>query len=483
MHVRKFLSFFMTFLLTFTLMGVNVYGAKPGSEDGTKEILTISSIDVIQIELESNETSKSVSKEISSTYSKDLVWRATTDIGIVTIEGASSADVGNTVELILEVSQVGTGNIIVTATDATKKNIKTSISIPVEVTMRNVIVNAAPVAVADYATVEMGSQVAIAILENDYDVDDDEVSVSSIDGATGTTLDNGILYFSPSEPYYGSGDILKLEYQITDGKLLSEFATITIEITGPMVEPTEPIYVALGDSIPYGRYYASLIDYLFNGGTDTNSYVEQLKSYMNIKDDHFYDMSVSGYNTYEVLDQLDITFNANTVAQADIITLCVGANDIMDAVPRTFWGLDKYNINYDLASQGRDEFERDWVELILKIEGLNPDVELVVMTIYNPYHIEEVIYPLVDDYFTSDVEGDCGINYIMANMGTVYSTYENIEDLNGFDYKVADVYAAFKESDDYDIYTGFYNKFCDPHPNQLGHNLIFQVHKAVLEIQ
>lgn len=45
---------------------------------------------------------------------------------------------------------------------------------------------------------------------------------------------------------------------------------------------------------------------------------------------------------------------------ADVITLCVGANDIMDAAGRGFSGLQKYDIDWAVADAGRNNFERDW---------------------------------------------------------------------------------------------------------------------------
>lgn len=70
----------------------------------------------------------------------------------------------------------------------------------------------------------------------------------------------------------------------------------------------------------------------------------------------------------------------------------------------------------------------------------------------------------------------------LDNTGTYWP-----EDLipDSFDYRVADVYQAFNSYgdgyDDKDALTGFYSSFCDPHPRQLGQNLIFSVHWALLQ--
>lgn len=143
---------------------------------------------------------------------------------------------------------------------------------------------------------------------------------------------------------------------VTDGNGYSDTlrATFTVEGTVP-VDPLK--YVALGDSIPSGIYYTSIWNYLI-GGTDSYSYVEQLADYMDVDPENFVDASVSGYNTVDVYNQISRMTEA--IRDADIITLCVGANDIMDAAGRGSSGLLKYTINWGTADTGRDNFEFYW---------------------------------------------------------------------------------------------------------------------------
>lgn len=244
------------------------------------------------------------------------------------------------------------------------------------------------------------------------------------------------------------------------------------------------VYVALGDSIPYGFYNTSLLNYLV-GGTNSYSYIEQLRDKLSILPANYYDKSVSGNNTVDVLNQLnDPVADAGIralIAKADVITLCVGANDIMDAAPRTANGLDKYNINWALADQGRDNFEAYWIDIIDEIEKLNYDATLIVMTIYNPYRSNDSFYGRVNPYFEEDedtVDKEYGLNYIIRNTATLYdTTSQSIDTLN---YRVADVYNAFNASTDKDSLTSFYKSFCDPHPNQLGQDLLFKTHYEAL---
>ena len=273
---------------------------------------------------------------------------------------------------------------------------------------------------------------------------------------------------------------------VSDG-VKTGFIKATFTVLAPPQEPMK--YLALGDSIPYGRYYTSAWNYLL-GGTDTSSYVEQLATYLGIQSGNFTDASRSGFNAYEVYGQL--TSLESTIKAADIISLSVGGNDIMDAAARTASGLDKHDIDWALADAGRDSFQQYWPLIIDRIEEWNPDVTLIVMTIYNPYHTDDVYnginyYNKVDPYFSAASGADPGLNHLIKNLMTLdnngsYWSANLIDD--GFDYRVADVYNAFNTYgdgyNDKDAFTGFYRSFCDPHPNQTGQNFIFTQHKNLL---
>lgn len=226
----------------------------------------------------------------------------------------------------------------------------------------------------------------------------------------------------------------------------------------------ELVYLALGDSIPYGTFYSSLWDYL-SGGTDTNSYVEQFASFIGA--DVFLDESISGDNAIDVYSDV-MGHLSDEVQTADVITLSIGANDIMDAAARNSSGLDKYNIDWIIADQGLASFTTYWSQIINRIYELNPDVQLIVMTVYNPYRTSETIYNSVNAYFEGGV-------------APTHTIGDGLNDIIRADsrYKVADIYQAFNATDIRDSFTGFYNSFCDPHPNQVGQDFIFDNHATV----
>ena len=345
----------------------------------------------------------------------------------------------------------GSDSFIVTVTDGTD-----SVEAVVSVTVNPV--NDAPVAVDDFATTKVGETIEIDLLANDSDVDGDDLT-ASIDGKA---LEGGIYTYKADEE-----GTFKIQYTLSDGELI---ATAYVRIT---VESDALVYVALGDSIPEGTYYRSLWNYMF-GGTDAYSYIEQLRDTLGISSVNYFDESSSGFNAYEVYNQIANTSGstADHIRNADLITLAVGANDIMDAVSRSMSGLDKYDINWSVATEGLNSFEYYWPRIINQIESLNPNAKIIVMTVYNPYHEDEEIYDQVNSYFTNngiidfDNDGsmDLGLNDIINDTETT------------LDYRVADVYSGFNNHTNKDSLTGFYNSFCDPHPNQNGQNLIFDLH-------
>jgi lysophospholipase L1-like esterase len=330
-------------------------------------------------------------------------------------------------------------------------------------------VNDAPVAANDTATGNVGNTIRVFALANDTDIDTESalLSIRYYGSMSGITITKGTNYFDISAVAEG---IYTFQYTITDGLLESNLASVTITFTGGLV------YVALGDSIPDGYYNTSLWNYL-SGGTNSYSYIEQFRDALGILSTNYYDESVSGYNSIDVRNQLSNTSIQALIAKADVITLCVGGNDIMDAAPRTLSGLDKYNVDWAVADQGRDNFEANWVSIVDGIEELNPDVTLIVMTVYNTYRTTETIYETADSYFEDTAAGNYGLNYIIRNTESLYDAQLADE----FDYRVADVYHAFNDSANKDGLTGFYSSFCDPHPNQYGQNLIFAEHYKVYQ--
>lgn len=442
----------------------------------------------------------------------------------------------------------GNDSFTVTASDGMD-----STSITVKVTVNPV--NDAPVAVDDAGSGKVGQTLRINVLDNDYDVDSDPLSIASFTPVEGLEITQGDRYFDVKAENPG---VYTFTYSVSDGSENSNEAKVVVTFTKDSEDPEDPedpvytvevidgwadpaqakkgdkvtltandpsdgqkfknwtvnsgnvsledanasstsftmpagnvkvtanfetlsestTYVALGDSIPVGLYYTGLSDLPDFGGSgqDTYSYIEQFRDHL-ASPVNFYDRSVSGHNAIDVLNQLSDQAIADEIKKADVITLCVGANDIMDALGRSFNGIDKYDVNWDDANQGRDNFEANWYQIIDGIEELNSDVTLIVMTIYNPYRSSDSYYAQVDPYFEASDSDNYGLNYIIRNTETLYD--QALSD--DFDYRVADVYKAFNNHANKDQLTNFYSSFSDPHPNQEGQDVIFTEHYTIYQ--
>lgn len=327
------------------------------------------------------------------------------------------------------------------------------------------------------------------------------------------------------------------EISASDGGTVNkDQITVTFNVT-PVLPPTEPTvfnYVALGDSIPAGVSYE-------NSTTQKiiTSYTDQIATDLRNSYDivNYYDMAVSGLNIYKVGDTVpydslysQVFFDTkirDSISTANLITLCIGANDIMDAAPRNLTGgaVNFYDINWTVANQGLDNFYAYWDDIIREIYALAPDnVNLVVMNMYNPYRISDgqgnatehevygtgSLYSIVNKYFystedlnPSKLDGiDYGLNYIIENPQTVYADQLQENGLPlGFEkpYKVVNVYAEFEKDQTtksnwiafYDnsgyAYIDFFGilipvlvQVQDPHPTVSGQAVLFDLHKSVI---
>lgn len=109
--------------------------------------------------------------------------------------------------------------------------------------------------------------------------------------------------------------------------------------------------------------------------------------------------SYPGYTTNDVLNDIEANvtkpiydlngLSQNTVSiqqaiqQADIITLSVGANDVLKNVTRTETG----GFTFDPANvlKGIQEVATNYDKIFASIYAINPDVDIIVMGLYNPF--------------------------------------------------------------------------------------------------
>ena len=145
--------------------------------------------------------------------------------------------------------------------------------------------------------------------------------------------------------------------------------------------PVKPVlnYVALGDSLAAG---------FLNSGTIGNGYPVFIKQELEEKAGYAVQLineGVGGYTTTDVLNQLDEEKVKEAIGQAGLITLDIGANDI----------LRKVGTNPDVNDpetvakvvQTIPVIKANVQQILQKIKTLNPDAPIYLMGYYNalPY--------------------------------------------------------------------------------------------------
>ncbi len=344
-------------------------------------------------------------------------------------------------------------------------------------------VNQAPIAVDDSYSIEVGKTLVFKPLLNDSDPDGDVIALTSVSGVDNLSVNGSEVSFKPLDSQVGE---LKLSYSISDGALTST-ATITIHVTQIVVDD-KFVYVALGDSIPSGVSYEGSLS-----AKTIESYSDKLAIQFKSVNSQFeyFDYAVSGYNAIDVFNQVNNPAYQNAISQADVITLCVGANDIMDAAKRNWIGsINFYSIDWVKADAGRLAFQVNWTKIIQKIQTLNPDVDLMVSTIYNPYNKNDaksynkisgqnaslLIHDQVDLYLWNDTQSKLGMNTIIANY--------HVSNQLTLNYRVVDVHELFESNylNSKGSVTGFYGNWVqDPHPDPNGQKVIFNLHVAAYQ--
>lgn len=274
---------------------------------------------------------------------------------------------------------------------------------------------------------------------------------------------SGSFSWTPATPGTYSAAIVVSDGSATDTE------TFTITVNQASTEPTEVRYVSLGDSIATGTTDGF--------SSPTNPYVDQFESYLNDR----YEIPVyrsafetDGDRTNELLSKLKTnTTIRNAVTAADVITVSIGGNNLMQAC-KTWYGYNFFKPNISIANQGYVDFVNQFDDIMLEIHTLNEDAKVIVMTLYNPYNIaDDYMHTLVDNYYFK-ADG-LGMNNLIQGYADDYN------------YLVADAFSAFDaySNGQMGTVTLMYpaSLFRNPHPTQFGQNLLFGLHQSAYELQ
>ena len=259
----------------------------------------------------------------------------------------------------------------------------------------------------------------------------------------------------------------------------------------PAAAADAPSVLILGDSISAGDglkegefgYYDYVAD--CTGGTLTN-------------------LAKSGSTTSDVIAVIDDAANKDTIADADIICISAGGNDLMQPAKAYFETMAKEGeslidtakrivkegdrVSILLAVNGkikpsRKDAQANYVKIVEKLRAMNPDAEIIFETLYNPFEISPDVVKASgysdedygslkniinghEDYLNNVMRALSGVPLKNVLGDTIKVNEVEVEKVEGV--KVADVEAAFEGRGW--IYNNILEK--DIHPTPLGHVLI-----------
>ncbi|MEN1966822.1 SGNH/GDSL hydrolase family protein [Lentibacillus sp. N15] len=153
---------------------------------------------------------------------------------------------------------------------------------------------------------------------------------------------------------------------------IKAFLEDTLESTINYFTNNQIHVVAIGDSLTQG----------VGDTTDEGGYVGILDNTINQKKHlaEFDNYGKRGNRSDQLLKRLDIPEISASIKDADIITITIGANDIMKVLKDNITDL-----SYDDFREERTNYEKRLNRIFAKIDELNPDTKVYLIGFYNPY--------------------------------------------------------------------------------------------------
>jgi len=144
--------------------------------------------------------------------------------------------------------------------------------------------------------------------------------------------------------------------------------------------------VGLGDSLTAGV-----------GDPDEKGYagltVQSLKKSDSTSDVHFVDYGIKGDTTADLLTVLNKNNVQESIRNADIVFMTIGGNDLVGVLKENF-----LDLNIDDFNAPRLTFQKNFNDIIQKIQELNPKATVYYLGLYNPF---EDLFPDLDPQFES----------------------------------------------------------------------------------
>src|SRR5699024_12343962 len=130
--------------------------------------------------------------------------------------------------------------------------------------------------------------------------------------------------------------------------------------------------VAVGDSLTQGvgdtndeGGYVGILDHTIN----QNKHLADFDNY-----------GKRGNRTDQLLKRLNTQEISESIKDADMVTITIGANDIMQILKENITDL-----SYEDFREERDNYEKRLHKIFDKIRDLNQDTEIYLIGLYNPY--------------------------------------------------------------------------------------------------
>lgn len=171
-------------------------------------------------------------------------------------------------------------------------------------------------------------------------------------------------------------------------------------------------YVALGDSLAAGQnpYGAE------NGYSYTNSIKNMLAK--SGKAGSYQNFGVSGYTSQDIISQLGEPKVAKSLADAEIITLNIGANDLIGLPEVQTYFAARTNENLAAAAAAvateTPNIAPRIITIISAIKAANPNADIYVMGYYNPFPFQPELKSIIDGLNSVIIyaTGATGVTYV-----------------------------------------------------------------------
>ncbi|MFT4414096.1 SGNH/GDSL hydrolase family protein [Fredinandcohnia humi] len=138
--------------------------------------------------------------------------------------------------------------------------------------------------------------------------------------------------------------------------------------------PRELNIASIGDSLTQG-----VGDETKQGGY-TTILKENLMQQKEIKEVTLNNYGVKGHKTTDLLNRLDDEEVQKGIAEADIIIITIGGNDIMKIVRDNL-----FDLSFEVFQSEQTKYEKRLYKVLEKIRDYNSDGEIVLVGLYNPF--------------------------------------------------------------------------------------------------